>query len=159
MRVCRRCEQPSDDFPPGRAICRECKRAADRAGYAANRDARRETMRAYHQRTGTSAKARKYQRQYRVDNKDRYREHNRRARCQRAGVPVGDFTLDELRQRMAYWGNACWICSSPDPTEVDHVKPVSAGGAHLLCNLRPICGSCNRRKAWTWPSPYLDAAS
>ncbi|UXA19558.1 HNH endonuclease [Mycobacterium sp. SMC-4] len=34
---------------------------------------------------------------------------------------------------------------------IDHVKPIAAGGAHMLCNLRPMCGSCNPSKGAKWP--------
>ncbi|WP_349257835.1 HNH endonuclease [Iamia sp.] len=34
---------------------------------------------------------------------------------------------------------------------IDHVKPLSKGGAHMLSNLRPSCRSCNSRKGARWP--------
>ena len=36
---------------------------------------------------------------------------------------------------------------------LEHVKPLNKGGAHLLCNLRPACGDCNRFKLQKWPFP------
>lgn len=44
----------------------------------------------------------------------------------------------------------CWVCGG-EATQVDHVKPIAAGGAHILANLRPICGQCNQRKKDKWP--------
>jgi 5-methylcytosine-specific restriction endonuclease McrA len=44
----------------------------------------------------------------------------------------------------------CWLCGGPRE-QVDHVKPIAAGGSHILANLRPICGSCNQKKWATWP--------
>jgi 5-methylcytosine-specific restriction endonuclease McrA len=44
----------------------------------------------------------------------------------------------------------CWMCGG-DADTVDHVKPLSKGGAHILANLRSACQSCNSSKGATWP--------
>ena len=59
-------------------------------------------------------------------------------------------TEAKIEARMAYFGRACWVCGEPG-VERDHVKPLSKGGAHLPCNLRPICRHCNRSKKDAWP--------
>lgn len=89
-------------------------------------------------------------------NKAANRRHAnlRRARLQQ--VQVIDFTPELLAERWKYYGNKCWICRRP-ATETDHVKPVSKGGAHMLCNFRPICKSCNCSKHDRWP--YTVAAA
>jgi len=51
---------------------------------------------------------------------------------------------------MSYWGNKCWMCEGPFE-HVDHVKPLSKGGPHILANLRPACASCNASKNDRWP--------
>ncbi len=60
------------------------------------------------------------------------------------------FSPEQLAARMRYWGDQCWICGGPFEA-VDHVKPVSKGGAHILANLRPICRTDNSRKRAAWP--------
>lgn len=88
----------------------------------------------------------------------RYEERNPQARRHRLGVRRArelaavsiPFTKEQLAQRWAYYGGKCWICRVP-ATDADHVKPISKGGAHMLCNLRPICDSCNSSKAARWP--------
>jgi 5-methylcytosine-specific restriction endonuclease McrA len=55
-----------------------------------------------------------------------------------------------LREKEKYWGGVCWMCGAA-ATEIDHVKPIDKGGAHILCNLRPACRPCNSRKAAKWP--------
>lgn len=60
------------------------------------------------------------------------------------------FTIQQLQQRMAVFGNRCWICRG-EYEHVDHVKPIKAGGTHILANMRPACARCNRRKNKTWP--------
>jgi 5-methylcytosine-specific restriction endonuclease McrA len=72
----------------------------------------------------------------------------RRARI--AQATVVKFTQAELDARMAYYGNRCWVCGAPGE-QVDHVKPLVKRGPHMLANLRPICGWCNKSKKDRWP--------
>lgn len=72
----------------------------------------------------------------------------RRARV--AVASIAPFTPEQLRAKVAYWGNACWVCIGPVEA-IDHYKPVSKGGLHVLANLRPICRRCNSIKANKWP--------
>jgi 5-methylcytosine-specific restriction endonuclease McrA len=67
-------------------------------------------------------------------------------------APTIPFTLDQFHARMAYFGDRCWMCGGPFEA-VDHVKPISKGGAHALMNTRPACKSCNSRKKDKWPYP------
>jgi nucleoside 2-deoxyribosyltransferase len=55
--------------------------------------------------------------------------------------------------RSAVWaktGGTCWYCKRPtnpyDDFEVDHVMPVSKGGANRIDNLVPCCKACNASK-------------
>ena len=59
-------------------------------------------------------------------------------------------TEAKIRARMDYFGHACWVCGAAG-VERDHVKPLSKGGAHMPCNIRPICVRCNRSKKDKWP--------
>lgn len=73
-------------------------------------------------------------------------------RARQAGVPTRPFTDEQWAQKIAYYGWRCWICGDGSvPLEADHVKPLSKGGAHMLCNLRPACRSCNASKNAKWP--------
>lgn len=77
-------------------------------------------------------------------------QRNKRIRERR--IP---FTPEQLQQRLAYFGNRCWICSRPGE-HADHVKPIRKGGWHMLGNIRPACATCNRRKNQTWPLTEAD---
>jgi 5-methylcytosine-specific restriction endonuclease McrA len=47
------------------------------------------------------------------------------------------------------YGHLCYICGVPltlDTMTIDHVTPLSRGGAHTLKNVRPACKRCNCRK-------------
>lgn len=59
------------------------------------------------------------------------------------------FTADQLAARMSMF-SGCWMCGA-EATQIDHVKPLVAGGWHILANLRPACGPCNARKGGRWP--------
>ncbi|MGC0144464.1 HNH endonuclease signature motif containing protein [Pseudactinotalea sp. Z1732] len=68
-----------------------------------------------------------------------------------AGVQVIPFSPEQLVARIAFYGGVCWICREVPYEELDHVKPVKAGGPHMLANLRPACRSCNASKNASWP--------
>jgi 5-methylcytosine-specific restriction endonuclease McrA len=75
----------------------------------------------------------------------------RRRRASKRGAVGADYTTAEMIEaRCSLWGNRCWICGGPMQA-IDHVKPLAKGGAHLPCNLRPICKPCNSRKGAKWP--------
>jgi 5-methylcytosine-specific restriction endonuclease McrA len=81
-------------------------------------------------------------------------EYTRRRAARRRGALHIRFSAADLVAKVAYWGNRCWICAG-QPDAIDHVKPLSKGGAHVLANLRPICTPCNSHKSGTWPWPPL----
>ena len=75
---------------------------------------------------------------------------NRRRLAELAATTV-NFTAEQLQMRVAYYGHKCWICRIAPYEHLDHVKPLSRGGAHMLSNLRPTCATCNLRKSAKWP--------
>jgi 5-methylcytosine-specific restriction endonuclease McrA len=78
------------------------------------------------------------------------REHRRRAR--KRGTQVHPIKASSVLEKINYWGGACWMCSKQADT-IDHVKPLAAGGYHMLANLRPACRSCNSSKGAKWFGP------
>lgn len=82
------------------------------------------------------------------------KEARQRRRARLASVQTIPFTRDELDARLAYFGYRCWMCGGPFE-HLDHVKPVSKGGPHMLSNYRPACHGCNIRKRDFWPGPRL----
>jgi 5-methylcytosine-specific restriction endonuclease McrA len=102
-------------------------------------------------------------------NRERVREANRRwkrrnpeavlagvnrRRARKQTATVVPFTKTALDGRMSMF-RGCWVCGG-DASEIDHVKPLAAGGPHCLANLRPICSSCNLRKGARWPFDLTD---
>ena len=174
-------ERPVSEFPRHRSkpdglysCCKPCKRAAA-AEWKATADPTGERHRAYvrkhrdknierHRRRERENKKRQKlqdpegvrarRKAWEAQNRDVLRAawklntHTRRAQKRANGaVP---FTADQLDQRIAYYGYRCWICGA-DHEAIDHVKPLSKGGPHMLANLRPICTSCNSSKGAEWP--------
>lgn len=107
-------------------------------------------------------------RQWREKNKERvaeyaraYKQQNRAAatawergrHARKKSAELLPFSKDQLMARLSMFPG-CWMCGGPKET-VDHVKPLSKGGAHALANMRPACRSCNSRKRNKWPLTSL----
>lgn len=115
------------------SCCRKCMRRTVDRWIRANRDKH-------------NGSARRWQ----LANPDMKRAIDARRRANKAAAAHVPFTAAQLAQRWAYYGNRCWICRTV-ATATDHVKPLAKGGAHMLCNLRPICQPCNSAKNAEWP--------
>jgi 5-methylcytosine-specific restriction endonuclease McrA len=117
------------------------------AYHAANRAPRREQMAASYRANRPSRAA--YMAAYRAANPDLVAEAGARYRALKRAATVVPFTPAQLDARMSMFGHRCWMCRGPFQ-HVDHVKPLSKGGPHMLANLRPACQPCNTRKRAKW---------
>jgi 5-methylcytosine-specific restriction endonuclease McrA len=90
-----------------------------------------------------------YQKEWIANNLDRCRAINEARRAREAGA-AGEASIEQIQARWDYYGGRCYLCGSPAEA-IDHVKPLSKGGANWPCNLRPICRSCNSTKRTAWP--------
>jgi 5-methylcytosine-specific restriction endonuclease McrA len=117
--------------------------------YKANREHLLAKARGYREALDMDVE-RAHKRAYRRANRDLTREWEHRRRAQERGTMVMPLTRAMIDAKVNYWGRKCWVCSGPFEA-IDHVKPLSKGGSHILANLRPICGSCNSKKHSTWP--------
>jgi 5-methylcytosine-specific restriction endonuclease McrA len=162
-------DQIKDRDAAYRARTIDQRRAYDREYYQRNRerllayqdeynarhsDKIRERLSDY--RVHNRERLRAWHRDYRINNPDmlawRYRIKSAIRQAQKKATAIVKFSPEDLQDKFSYWNNSCWVCGEP-ATAVDHVKPLSAGGAHMLCNLRPICRSCNSAKNDKWPLP------
>ena len=99
---------------------------------------------------------REYERAWIKLNRGKKCAYSARHRARRETAAGAQYTTAEhIRLRWEMFGGKCWICHKR-ATAIDHVKPLSKGGAHLPCNLRPICGRCNSRKNSKWPRSSVD---
>lgn len=141
----------------------EKKKAQALASYRADRDGRRTAMakRYVDNRTEVLADRKELREQFghrmnarrrelHASDPLRNRERWSRGYALLLGVPVLNFSIDQLRQRLSMFGFKCWMCGGPFE-HMDHTKPLSKGGPHSLSNIRPSCAHCNLSKHDTWP--------
>lgn len=61
----------------------------------------------------------------------------------------GRFTRPEWKSLCEKYDNRCLCCGKSEPEislTVDHVIPLSQGGANTIENIQPLCWQCNRQK-------------
>lgn len=147
-------------LPQGQATCLDCRRSNPKHGtsWTYQRGCRCDECMAwrdsYHSNPEMLAKRRAYykdpERRARYRAGERIREARREAALREA--PTTKFSAEDLAARLSMFAG-CWICGADISEEmhVDHVKPLSKGGPHMLSNLRPACPECNIRKGAQWP--------
>lgn len=137
----------------------ERERELNRKWRLENRDVKRATNKAWYENVGrgriTPEKRQEANARWRGNNPERFAELNRlnvkRRRARMKQAQVLPFTPEQLAARIAFYGGMCWMCRTSPFEHLDHVKPVSKGGAHMLSNLRPACAECNLSKKDKWP--------
>lgn len=95
---------------------------------------------------------RHYNRHYRQSNSAALSVYAKTRRKRAAAALKINYTLEQFAQRMSMWGSKCWMCGGQFEC-LDHVKPLSRGGADCLANYRPACRSCNCSKGARWFGP------
>ena len=79
--------------------------------------------------------------------KNREKVHRRRAIIagQGGSIPSSDMALHRRN-----YGNKCAMCGAKASRkfvlEIDHIRPLSRGGQHVLSNIQFLCKSCNASK-------------
>lgn len=136
-----------------RAAHRQKARATTAAYRAANPDRARAANERFRSQPANQESARQRAREFRLANPALRSEYEKRRRARKKSAVVGFITPAQLAAKMSYWGDRCWMCGTVDDLQVDHVKPLAKGGAHMLANLRPACGPCNLAKSDRWPLP------
>lgn len=147
MKPCTKCDEtkPLDEYHrdrttgDGRASkCRSCVAAYS----AANSEKRRASSAAWYAANRERASVRAAE--YIETNRHKAWEGNYRQRARAFGFEpvVSSFTHADM---IAYWGNGqrCIYCEAP-ATEIEHLIPVGLGGHHVIENVAPSCGPCNR---------------
>jgi len=161
VKTCTKCGEvkPLDAFGKNvrskdghRPDCKPCVRSASRARYAANP----ESAIAYRvaHRAEYAAHSRKwhrenpeYMRRWAQSNPDKIREYSARGSSKRRAVlreaPTESYSRSEI---FARWRSLCAYCDAP-AEHLDHVVPISRGGADAAHNLLPACAPCNLSKS------------
>lgn len=137
------------------AAHREAILARDRAKYRLNPKNKRAQSRAWRQ--NNPDKYRAILRRWYHGNLEYARERCRVAALRRRAIKRaanGHATIEQVRARIAYYGERCWICGAPW-AHLDHVLPLVSGGSNWPANIRPACATCNLRKGARHPSEIL----
>ena len=151
MKTCSKCgeSKPLEDYEKRtkskdgrRGQCKECarprKRALERERYQErasyitewhekNRDRRKECARIVY-----------------ANNPGKSRNKINTRRSLRSNNGIKTVSAQEIAQIIAM---PCTACNECGPSEVDHIVPLSRGGAHRIGNLMPLCRKCNCSKS------------
>lgn len=79
-------------------------------------------------------------------NPERRKATNQRRRARKLAAPTFEVTGRDWKRAMARTGGCCFYCGERKRLTVDHVLPLSQGGAHSVGNIVPACMSCNCSK-------------
>lgn len=129
---CFACKQylPIEGFSKGQYRCKACQRLY----YRANADRIKANVARWERENLERARMGK-----------RNTAHRRRARQAANGSFV--VTQRDLRRTLGRTGGSCTYCGVRGALEIDHVVPISRGGAHSIGNLAPACRTCNASKS------------
>ena len=147
--------------------CKECCRKKDRERYASNPEPKKRAAQIRRQKVG-SASHTAYCREWLARNKDHVLDYQRawralnreacakRIRDWRRANP-GRHRASNLKRRLrmktndprvtALYEIAAWLRSKGDDVHVDHIHPLSKGGAHTYENLQILTAQENMRKS------------
>jgi 5-methylcytosine-specific restriction endonuclease McrA len=64
-------------------------------------------------------------------------------RAATAGYGGPHFTATQWRELVEACGGRCLRCGSSGDLTVDHIVPLSLGGANTIENVQPLCSACN----------------
>jgi hypothetical protein len=85
--------------------------------------------------------------------RDATRRSESKRRALKAQTIVEIISEEQFALRLLEFDSRCYICGVVLTTNLhwDHYKPLTAGGPHVLANLKPSCDLCNVRKSNCWP--------
>ena len=91
---------------------------------------------------GRREESAEYNRQYRAAHPDKRRGQVHRRRALKRGATVGPVDEAAIYERDKF----CIYCGATKDLTLDHLVPLSRGGAHIQDNLAVACRSCNSCK-------------
>ena len=133
--------------------------ARNRAWYGRNRE--REQARALGRHRADPERTRQSYANWAENNREHLAEKDRLryardpvgelARAQKyrahlAAAPGSGVSKDQWLGRLDEFSGICAYCLESAGATMDHVVPISRGGAHDLANIVPACASCNASK-------------
>lgn len=82
----------------------------------------------------------------RLDLRLYHREKSKRRKASDRGQTPVQISVTAIRARFALFGNCCAYCGISGDMQIEHVVPISQGGAHDAMNIVPACQPCNCSK-------------
>lgn len=116
-------------------------REQGRQYHEAHREERNEYARQWHK--ANLDRAHERNRRWRKANPDKVREKSRRRYACKLGATIGPVDEATIYERD---GRMCVYCGATENLELDHIVPLSKGGAHCEDNLVVACRHCNASK-------------
>jgi len=143
MKYCSACKSEKDDalFSKNTRRCKPCDALARKKYVENNKE--KELARKKKWRDENKDLRKSYQKQYQKDNMFRWNDDVARRKSLR--LKNGTFEITDKDMRGLY-SSACTYCGSAEKISIDHVIPLSRGGAHGIGNLVPACLKCNLSK-------------
>lgn len=158
QKVCTKCglEKPVEAYNKSKyassglqSACKECCRLSHIKYYKANSAKIYERNAEWRERNADwyLEDRRQYNKKWYKANKERYGwkfrlKNNKR----RSAVTQGDVPEWAWLALLDLCGHVCVKCGSADRLTIDHIIPLSKGGAHDISNVQPMCLSCNDKK-------------
>lgn len=163
FKICTKCKEskPSTEFFKCSStkiglmsICKSCHTARNLVYCAVNKDAVKKRSQEWRERNADWYRAGRkiYMKKWMQDTKERDKWKRRLKNNKRRDViNRGDVPEWAWKALLDLFGGVCLKCGSSDCITIDHIIPISKGGAHDISNVQPLCSVCNSRKnAKTW---------
>lgn len=100
-------------------------------------------------RNANIEKVRGYNRKRQHAHLNIYRVYNEKRRAYKLSAPGNGVTVEQWEQIKEEYNYMCVYCCRKEPEidlAMDHIEPLSKGGAHDVENIAPACASCNSSK-------------
>jgi len=155
------------------AACKECEKAKTRRYAAENPEKALAATRAWaaaHPEKTREQKRRQYHKDpekykakvqaYQAAHREQVKEIKRKAARVRKARKLANGNLPDtvpawvVKRLFDLFEHKCAYCKINDAAQLDHVHPISKGGAHSAENLLPVCPRCNSKKAVTLPKLF-----
>jgi len=141
----------------GHGMCTNCYVRWRRDTNPAARKQDRELSRDWYRRNRNKKRAK--------PNRAKANAANRRHKARKREAE-GNITVEEWWEYVASHGTQCTYCGRDDvDLTMDHVEPLSRGGAHVIGNVVASCAACNSGKcaspllAWVFRDPWKVATA
>lgn len=154
-RKCTKCgiEKPIIDFNrdnskkkiPYRASCKSCERKNYLLYYTIEENKKKEKTRLRKYALENKERVLALKRLWSSKNKDKIIGYAK-SRADKIAKSNKGITQKEWTDLCNKYDNKCLCCGTKENITLDHVFPISLGGADSIINAQPLCGSCNSKK-------------